>query len=627
MKRFLPMFALGFALLAAPAASAPQPVETVAIDATDVARGIVHAKLSIPARPGPMTLVYPKWIPGEHSPAGPITELVALRISAGGLKLGWKRDLVDMYAFHIVVPPGATNVDVSLDYLLAAGTIGSKERHTTARLAMLNMYAFTLYPDGTKNTDLTVAPSIVLPRGWEFGTALSETKRDGQTVAFAPVTLETFLDSPLLTGENFRKVTLDTSNGTAELDIAGEVPEDIAATDETIAKYKRLIHEADAEYGARHWKNYHFLLALTDAIDFNGIEHHESSDDRAPENYLTDSELLDFDGDLLPHEFTHSWNGKYRRPYDLQVDNYQDPERTDLLWVYEGLTQYLGDVLAERSGLRPAGEYPDVLAAAYADLDATTGRLTRPLADTADAAQLLYTSTPQFRHDRRTVDYYPESELMWLEADSIIRRVSGGKRTIDDFVRAFYGPPSSGPKVVTYTRADVVAALNSVATYDWDGFFGSRVDSIEAHPPAGGFEADGWRLVYTSEPTRFMRNTEKYQKQVVAMYSIGAIISETGDVIDVREGSPADKAGLAPFQKVLAVGGRRFSTDALHAVIRATAGGTSTIPFVVDAFGAVSTVNVVYGGGEKYPRLVRIEGTPDILSSIVKPRGDTHDHQ
>jgi predicted metalloprotease with PDZ domain len=266
-----------------------------------------------------------------------------------------------------------------------------------------------------------------------------------------------------------------------------------------------------------------------------------------------------------------------------------------------------------------------VLAASYADLDATTGRLTRPLADTADAAQLLYTSTPQFRHDRRTVDYYAESELMWLEVDAIIRRVSAGKRTIDDFVRAFYGPPASGPNVVTYKRADVVAALTSVAGYDWDGFFGTRIDTIAAHPPAAGFEADGWRFEYTAEPTRFMRNFEKYQKQVVAAYSIGAIVSETGDVVDVIAGSPADKAGLAPFQKVLAVGGRRFTPDALHAVIRATAARTSTIPFVVDAFGNVSTVDVVYGGGEKYPRLVRVEGTTDVLGAIVKPRGDLHD--
>jgi len=625
MKRLFPVIALGFALLAAPASPQSAPSETIAIDASDVARGIIHAKLSIPARPGPMTLVYPKWIPGEHSPAGPITELVGLRMNAGGIKLGWKRDLIDMYAFHVVVPPGATTIDASLDYLLAAGTIGSKERHTTARLAMLNMYAFTLYPHGTKNTELTVVPSIELPHGWEFATALIETKRDGQSVAFAPVTLETFLDSPLLTGENFRKVPLDTTSGTAELDIAGEVPEDIAASDGVIRKFKHLIREADAEYGARHWKNYHFLLALTDAIDFNGIEHHESSDDRAPEAYLIDPDLLDLDGDLLPHEFTHSWNGKYRRPYDLQVDNYQDPEQTDLLWVYEGLTQYLGDVLAERSGLRAPDQFPQVLAASYADLDATTGRLTRPLADTADAAQLLYTSTPQFRHDRRSVDYYAESELMWLEADAIIRRVSGGTRSIDGFVRAFYGPPASGPKVVTYTRADVIAALNRVAPYDWAGFFGTRIDSIADHPPAAGFAADGWRFAYTAEPTSYMRETEKYNKQVVALYSIGATVSEAGDIVDVRAGSPADKAGLAPFQKVLAVGGRRFSADALHDVIRATASGTTTIPFVVDAFGAVSTLDVVYGGGEKYPRLVPIAGAPDVLGSIVKPRGDYRD--
>ncbi|MGB8265866.1 MAG: hypothetical protein WCE44_06065 [Candidatus Velthaea sp.] len=627
MKRLALIVALAVTSLTGPAAvraqSTPENVPvrlTVAIDASDVARGIVHAVLTIPAAPGPLTLVYPKWIPGEHSPNGPITELAALRITANGTSLPWRRDFVDLYAFHVIVPPGTQALQVSLDYLLAAGTIGSKERHTTARLAMLNMYAFTLYPQGATNTGVQIASSITLPAGWDFATALIASKHEGRRVAFEPVSLETFLDSPLLTGEYFRKITLEGAGGIAELDVAAEEPEDLAASDETVAKFKRLIREADAEYGARHWRNYHFLLALSDAIDINGIEHHESSDDRAPENFLTDADQLDFQGDLLPHEFTHSWNGKYRRPFDLQVDNYQDPERTELVWVYEGLTEYLGTVLAERSGFRPPGELPDILAAEYAELDATSGRVTRPLIDTATAAQLLYTATPQFAHERRGVDYYAEGDLLWLEADSVIRTRSGGMKSLDDFVRAFLGPPPSGPRVATYTRDDVVAALNAVAPYDWDGFFRTRIDEIAVHPPSGGFEADGWRLVYGPDPTPYLRNAQRFKKQVNALYSIGATVSETGDVIDVLEGSPAAKAGLAPFQKVLAVGGRRFSPDALHAVIRATAQGERTIPFVVDAFGAVSTLSVVCGGGERYPRLVRIEGKPDLLAPLAAAR-------
>jgi predicted metalloprotease with PDZ domain len=618
--RFFAVLAIGIAAFLATPATAQTAPENVAIDASDVARGVVHVKMTIPATAGPLTLVYPKWLPGEHGPNGPINELVALRITANGARVPWQRDLVDLYAFHLTVPQGTSALSVSMDYLLAAGTFSSKERTTTARVAMLTPYAFVLYPQGAKNTEVHIASSLTVPENWDFATALIAASRDGRHTTFEPVTLETFNDSPLLMGENFRKITLDTKSGIAELDVAAETPEELAASDETIAKYKKLIAEADAEYGARHWRNYHFLLVLSDAIDYNGIEHHESSDDRGPENFLTDSDSIEFHADLLPHEFTHSWNGKYRRPYDLQVENFQDPERTDLLWVYEGLTEYLGNVLASRSGLRSPAAFADVIAAEYADLDVTTGRLTRPLLDTATDASWLYFGTPQFAHARRGTDFYPESMMMWLEADSVIREHSGGKKSLDDFVRAFYGPPSTGPRVVTYTREDVVAALNAVAPYDWATFFRTRVDEITTHPPAAGFEADGWRLAYTSEPTAFMRERERFNKQIVALYSLGATIAEDGAVVDVIDGSPAAKAGIAPYQRVLAVGGRRFTPDALHAAIKATATSNAPMSFVIDNFGAVSTVNVVYHGGERYPRLERIPGKPDLLTPIASPR-------
>jgi predicted metalloprotease with PDZ domain len=623
MKRFLvcALTAAALFLVPRPAPAQPEP-EHVAVDATDVARGILHAKLTIPVAAGPQTLVYPRWIPGEHGPVGPVNELVSLRFSAAGHPVAWKRDLVDMYAFHVEVPPGVSTLDVSLDYLIgAAGTVVSKERVSTSRLAMINWYAALLYPQGAVNSAYRVAPSITLPAGWDYASALSPHGARGGAVTFAPVSLETFLDSPLLTGQYLRKIVLDRSNGIAELDLAGEVPEDVAASDETVEKFRRLVQQADLEYGARHWRNYHFLVTVTAGVDYNGIEHHESSDDRAPEDLFTDAESLDFRGDLLAHEFTHSWNGKYRRPFDLQVTNYQDPERTELLWVYEGLTEYLGHVLASRSGLRTPEEFRDVLAAFYADLDATTGRATRPLVDTAVQAGWLYSATPEYGHLRRFTDFYPEGTLIWLEADAIIRRQSSGTKSLDDFVKAFVGPPSTGPQVVTYTREDVVATLNGIAPYDWSTFFKTRIDDIAPHPPSGGLSADGWQLAYTAEPTRQLRNEEKELEHVNALYSIGAIVSDKGDVIDVREGSPAAAAGLAPYMHVLAVGGRRYSPEALHNALRATATGNAPIPFVVDDFGAVSTLNVVYRGGERYPRLVPIPGQPDSLTPIAMPRG------
>jgi predicted metalloprotease with PDZ domain len=613
---------LTVALMFLPAAArADNPPERVAVDAGDVARGIIHARLTIPVAGGPQTLVYPRWIPGDHAPVGPINELVSLRFRAAGRPVSWKRDLTDMYAFHVDVPPGTTTLDVSLDYLIgAAGTTASTERVSSGRLAMINWYAAMLYPQGVVNSAYRVAPSITLPADWDYASALITARKSGRAVTFAPVTLETFLDSPLLTGADFRKITLDTTRGVAELDLAADAPENLAASDETIAKFKNLVHQADLEYGARHWTNYHFLVTLSDVIDYDGIEHHESSDDRAPATTFVDADALDFRGDLLPHEFTHSWNGKYRRPADLQVTNYQDPERTDLLWVYEGLTEYLGNVLASRSGFRTPDEFRDVVADAYADLDATTGRATRPLIDTATQAGWLYFATPEFSHMRRSTDFYPEGILLWLETDSIIRRETGGAKSLDDFVKAFVGPPATGPRVVTYTREDVVATLNGIAPYDWSTFFRTRIDDAALHPPADGFTADGWQLAYAADPNREMRSEEKLLEHVNALYSIGAIVNDKGDVVDVREGSPAAQAGLAPYMHVLAVAGRRFSSDGVHAAIRATAAGGTSIPFVVDDFGSVSTLVVAYRGGECYPRLIPIRGRPDLLTPIAQPR-------
>ncbi len=605
-----------------PAVVKAQPVaERVHLDASDVGRGVVHATLAIPVHSGPQTLVYPRWIPGEHGPVGPINELITLRFRSGGKALPWKRDLTDMYAFSVDVPAGASTLDVSLDFLIgAAGTMVSKERVSTSRMAMINWYAAVLYPQGAVNTSYTVIPSITLPEGWQDASALQTSGRVARTVAYAPVSLETLLDSPVLTAQYLRKVVLDRTHGVAELDLAADEPERLAASDETIGKFTNLIRQADLEYRARHWRNYHFLVVLSDAIEFNGIEHHESSDDRAPATFVTDAETLDFRADLLAHEFTHSWNGKYRRPQDLQVANYQDPERTDLLWVYEGLTEYLGNVLASRSGLRTPQEFRDIVASVYADMDATTGRATRPLLDTATQAGWLYFGTPQYAHMRRAVDFYPEGILIWLEADSIVRRQTGGMRSLDDFVRAFVGPPSTDPRVVTYTRADVIAELTAIAPYDWVTFFRTRVDDIALHPPAGGIAADGWQIAYTAEPTRQLRNEEKLLEHVNALYSIGAIVSDKGDVIDVRDGSPAARAGLAPYMQLLAVGGRRYTPEALHAALQATAAtGNAPVSLVVDSFGVVATLSIVYHGGERYPHLVPLSGRPDLLTPIAQP--------
>ena len=618
-------FVLAYAFLLA-LASAPTPVlaqqaaETLVVDATAVAHGIVRAKLTIPVTPGPLTLVYPRWIPGEHGPNGPINELAALRISAGGTPLTWRRDTIDQYAFHVVVPPGTLHLDASLDYLLSGSTTpGGKERTTSGTLAMLNWYAVVLSPQGGTNADVRLIPSIVLPPAWDYATALVTRAKTGNRVDFSEVSLETLADSPLLTGAHMRKIMLATNGGTNELDLAGESDAALAVAPETVDKYKNLVAETDALFGARHWRNYHFLLTLSDAIDFQGIEHHESSDNRAAENYLTDLEALHYNADLLPHEFTHSWNGKYRRPADLAVANFQDPEQTDLLWVYEGLTQYLGDVLTHRTGLRAATEYPEALARIVQQLETQTGRQTRPLLDTAVSAPFLYNAAKAFSHERRDVAFYSEGELIWLEADTIIRQQTGGAKSLDDFCKTFYGAPATGPMVKPYARADVIATLNAVVPYDWATFFTARIDTIAPKPPLGGIERGGWHVVYNNTPGRLDREGERFDKSIDSSESIGLQIkSETGEIVDVIDGSPAARAGLSPFMKILAVAGRRFSADGYHAALKAAVASTAPIAFVVDNFGSVSTIDIDYHRGERYVHLERTPGKPDLLAEIAK---------
>jgi len=619
--RFVLALALFLALTCTSApVSAQSAAETLVVDATAVAHGIVRAKLSIPVSPGPLTLVYPRWIPGEHGPNGPINELAALRISAGGTPLTWRRDTIDQYAFHLVVPPGTLRLDVSLDYLLSGSSApGGKERTTSGTMAMLNWYAVVLSPQGGTNAGVRLIPSIVLPPSWDYATALMTRAKTGNRVDFSEVSLETLADSPLLTGAHMRKITLATNGGTNELDLAGESDAALAATPETIDKYKNLVAETDALFGARHWRNYHFLLTLSDAIDFQGIEHHESSDNRAAENYLTDGEALHYSADLLPHEFTHSWNGKYRRPADLAVPNFQDPEQTDLLWVYEGLTQYLGDVFTHRAGLRATAEYPEALARIVEQLETQTGRQTRPLLDTAVSAPFLYLAAKSFSHERRDVAFYSEGELIWLEADTIIRQQSNGAKSLDDFCKAFYGAPASAPMVKPYTRADVIATLTAVVPYDWATFFTERIDTIAPKPPLGGIERAGWHVTYNDIPGRLDREGERFDKSIDSSESIGLQIkTETGDIVDVIDGSAAARAGLSPFMKILAVAGRRFSADGYHAALKAAVTSKAPLAFVVDNFGSVSTIDVDYHSGERYAHLERTPGKPDLLAEIAK---------
>lgn len=620
MIRRLAAAALGACVLAL-AASASTRAQSVrplvlAVDATTLPRGLVHVHERVPVSPGAFTLVYPKWIPGEHSPDGPIQNVVALRMAANGAAIRWRRDLVDLYAFHVEIPAGATELAVDFDVLRGGGA-----SETSRHIAIIKWSDLVLYPQGPPVSAIPVQASLTLPDGWQHASALTDASRDGDRVTFAPVSLEMLVDSTLDAGTYLRRITLASGPGwTAELDLFGEDERALRASDATLAKFKRLVREELAVYGARHWRNYHFLLTLSDQIGFAGIEHHEESDNRNAQNYLTDDDALAASADLLAHEFNHSWNGKYRRPADLATPDYQRPMQTDLLWVYEGMTQYYGEVFALRSGLRPMKYLDDLFAIVAASLDAEPGRLTQPLLDTAVAAPFLYHAPGEYGSLRRGVDFYAEGALVWLDADTIIRTGTQGRRSLDDFARAFFGRGAdTPPMVVPYTRDDLVAALNAVYPYDWATFFRERIDEVRPHPPLEALERAGWRLAYREEPTPLARMLNARRHLVDERYSLG-FRSSDANIFDVLDGTPAAAAGLAPGMRIIAVNGRAFSAELLDDAVRAAHGTTAPIELLVEQAGFYRTYAVEYHGGPRYPYLARIEGRPDLLSRIAHPR-------
>src|SRR5271156_3456479 len=418
------------------------------VDLTDAPRNIYHAKLTIPAKPGPMTLVFPKWIPGNHRPSGPIAALTGIRMQALGKPVIWHRDDVDMYAFHVTVPENASVLEVALDAITSNDSAGGGGPAASSNLLDLNWNAVVLYPQGADSDAVEFVPSIKLPTGWKFGTALTPTHTSGDDVEFAPVSLTTLVDSPLIAGEHYRRIEVTAASDTPMhvMDLVADSEEDLAMKAADLAAYRKLVAETGALFGARHYRQYHFLYTLSDQVGGHGVEHHESNDSVAAERTLLNPDLHMLDADLLPHEFAHSWNGKYRRPAGLATRNYQEPMIGDLLWVYEGLTEYLGNVLTERSGLWTAEQYRESLALTAADLDHRSGRTWRPLEDTARSVQTLRMLGPEWSNWRRGLDYYPEGELIWLEVDAIIRQQTHGQRSLDDFCRRFEGGRSGPPQ-------------------------------------------------------------------------------------------------------------------------------------------------------------------------------------
>ena len=609
-------------------AAAPAPADTdypgtlrLAVDATDLDHRVFRVRETIPVTPGPLTLFYPQWLPGNHGPRGPVDKLAGLTISAGGKPLTWSRDTSDVYAFNVVVPEGVPSLDVEFQFLSPQD---ASQGRVVMTPEMLNLQWNTvvLYPAGHYASRITVAPSVKLPNGWKFATALDSAGEAGSdgSVAFKPVSLEVLVDSPMIAGRYYKQVELDPgAKAPVRLDIIADEAKDLEYTDAQMKPHRELVQQAYKLFGSHHYDHYDFLFTLSDQLSHNGLEHHRSSEDGTDPGYFTQWNAKVGSRELLSHEFTHSWNGKFRRPADLATPNFNVTMGDSLLWVYEGQTQYWGFVLAARAGLWTTDQAKDAIAlvvARYADNRPAFAW--RNVQDTTNDPVAMQRRPEPYRNYQMSEDYYSAGQLTWLAVDAKLRELTHEKRSLDDFARAFFGVDDGRWTVKPYTFDDVVAALNGVAPYDWAKFLRERID---AHaPPLDGVAASGWKLVYTDKPSEYQKTAESDAKAIDYAASIGITVStKDGKLTDVKWNGPAFKAGLASGGTVVAINGREFSAERLKDAVAGTAKG-EPLELLVKTGDLYRTFRIDYREGLKYPHLERIAGTPDRLTAILSAR-------
>lgn len=597
-----------------------QSAITLAVDASNIANGVLSVHEAIPVTWAPeITFVYPKWIPGDHGPTGPITDLVNLHFCANGKPLPWHRDPIDMYAFHVALPADVKEVTADFSSVNLGDT-------STPVQGDLLFNRVVLYPANSKSDDVQVRPSITVPSGWSYATALPDPQRGGNDVRFGEVSLTTLIDSPVMMGKLMKEFNIAPKGETRPvyLDLFAETPEGLVVPPERVEAFRNLVAETGAFFGSVHYTTYRFLVEEY-GNSGNGTEHHQSSDNHVPELGMSSPSFFPEGGWLLAHEFSHSWNGKFRRPAGLLTPNYQEPMNGELLWVYEGLSDYLGEVLAVRSGLEKLQSFQERLAGVAATMDYRNGRDWRPLQDTATAAQLLYDASPNWEAVRRGTDFYREGTLLWLDVDSTIRTQSHGSRSIEDFAHEFYGTPNDrtsnrNAAVVPYTFEEVVTALNGTVKYDWVTFLRARLDALRPTPPSGGLEAAGWHVVYTSEPSDATTGEQILRQRIDLRYSVGLIIGENGEIVDVLPDSVAGRAGLAPGWKMTSVGKRMYTPEVFANAITAAKGTASPISLTLLRNGYYAEFQLDYHNGLRYPHLEPIPRKADILTAIAQPR-------
>jgi len=621
----LSMIVFAIVALGAVALSAQsRPTITLTVDATQAPEKVLHTRMVLPVKPGPLTLYYPKWIPGEHVPGGPVGNLAGLKFLANGKTIPWRRDLLDVFTFHLDVPADAESLEVGFDYIEPAGGTYTASASASDKLVVVNWHQNLLYLAGAPAEEITYKPTLRLPQGWKFGTALAQESVAGNEITFKAVSLNRLVDSPVVAGEYYRAVDVTPPGESVhhQIDLVADSEAALDVSPETQKGFTNLVAETGKLFGARHYRDYHFLLTLSDHVAHFGLEHHESNDSRAEERALLSPQERRGVAGLLSHEFVHSWSGKFRRPADMSAPYYEAPMKTDLLWVYEGLTTYLGDLLVARSGLSTPEQYREHLADTAASLGpGRPGRTWRPLQDTADAVPGLAFGRGSWTNWRRGSDYYPEGDLLWLEVATLIHDRSQGKKSFEDFCHLFFGGPNNGPELKTYTFEELVRSLNEVVSYDWAGFFHERLTSTSPEAPVGGIEAAGWKVEYSDKPPE-NGGRGRFGEGVNATYSIGLRLGNDGAVQDSIVGGLAYNAGITAGMRVVAVNARAFTPDLFRDVLKASKNTSQPIRLLVLNDDYYKTCVIDYRGGERYPHLVREEGKPDLLDEIAKPLGE-----
>lgn len=590
----------------------------ISVDATDLERRIFRVRETVPvAGPGPFTLLYPRWIPGGHTPRGDLANIAGLIVTANGKRLEWTRDPVEVAAYHIDVPQGVSQLDIEFQYLSATD---SDQGRIVVTPEMLNLQwiSMALYPAGHFTRQIQIEPSVRLPEGWGFGTALETAATADGVVTFKPVAFDVLADSPMFAGRWFKKVDLDPGGRSrVTLNVMADDPNLLEISPKQLQAHRDLIVQADKLYGARHYDHYDMLLSLSDRMGGIGLEHQRSSENGTAPKYFTDWDKLPATRDLLPHEYTHSWNGKYRRPADLWTPNFNTPMRDSLLWVYEGQTQYWGYVLAARAGLLTKQEALDAIGATAATYDNRVGRTWRQMVDTTNDPIIASRRPIPWTSWQRSEDYYSEGQLIWLDVDTLIREQTGGRKSLDDFAKAFFGVNDGDWSQLTYNFEDVVRTLNEVAPYDWAKFLKARLESHGPGAPLDGVARGGYRLVYTDTPTDYFKSVETRRKSTDLTYSLGITLNKDGDLTAVQWDGPAFKAGLTDGQKVIAVNGMAYDPDRLKDAVTRAKGAGDPVELIVKAGERYRVVRVPYNGGLRYPRLERVAGTPDRLGDIL----------